>query len=97
MIEILRIVFSSIYLLFLPGFCLSYVIFRSKEVDLVERLALSFGLSVSAIPLLIFSLNFVFKVKINLTNIFFEILTVIGISLGVIVWRKNKLGSKKNH
>jgi len=42
-IESLRIVFGSIYVLFLPGFLISYIFFpisSEKSIDWLERIAL---------------------------------------------------------
>jgi len=50
-------VFGSIYLLFLPGYRLTRVFFSDTEIDALERGALSFALSISMIPLLVFYLN----------------------------------------
>lgn len=99
MLESLRIVFGSIYVLFLPGFILSYVFFpKTKEfdsknkdnerekgaVDWIERIALSFALSIAIVPLAVFYLNLI-GVKINLLN---SSLTILGIIiLGCVgVW-----------
>jgi len=54
-LESLRISFGSFYVLFLPGFILTYVFF--KELDIIERIALSFALSIAIVPLIVFYLN----------------------------------------
>lgn len=69
-IEAVRIVIGSLLILFLPGFSLSWVFFPKKEeIDWIERIALSIGLSVAVVPLSVFYLNFLFGVKINLVNV----------------------------
>jgi uncharacterized membrane protein len=45
---------SVLYILFLPGFFLSFVFFKQGTIDLIERLALSFGLSIAVVPLVAF-------------------------------------------
>lgn len=55
----LRIVFGSIYMLFLPGYWLTLSFFQKKEIDLLERFALSFALSISVVPLLTFYINLI--------------------------------------
>lgn len=52
-----RIVFGSLMVLFVPGFSLSYAFFSVKEIDVLERIALSFALSIATVPLLVFYLN----------------------------------------
>lgn len=81
--ESFRIIFGSIYVLFLPGFILSYIFFKhtnssntnSDSIDWLERIALSFALSIAVVPLAVFYLNLA-GVKINLLN---SSLTILGI------------------
>lgn len=98
--ESFRIVFGSVYVLFLPGFILSFVFFpktkefdskeREKgEIDWIERIALSFALSIAIVPLAVFYLNLI-GVKINLINSFLTILGIVVISLGLVYWKKRR-------
>ena len=98
-LESFRIVFGSIYVLFLPGFILSYVFFpktkefdskreEKGEIDWIERIALSFALSIAVVPLVVFYLNLI-GVKINLLDSFLTILGIIVVSFGVL-WYKNR-------
>jgi LPXTG-motif cell wall-anchored protein len=102
MLESLRIVFGSIYVLFLPGFILTYAFFpKTKEfdskredresgsVDWIERIALSFALSIAIVPLAVFYLNLI-GVKINLLNSSLTILGIILIGVGLFFWRNKK-------
>ena len=93
-LEALRIVFGSVYVLFLPGFIISYIFFpKTKEfdseekekgaIDWIERIALSFALSIAVVPLAVFYLNLI-GLKISLLNSFLTILGIIVIS-GVIL------------
>ncbi len=52
-----RIIFWSIFLLFLPGRWITQAILEENEIDMLERLALSFALSISVIPLITFYTN----------------------------------------
>ena len=101
-LESFRIVFGSVYVLFLPGFILSYVFFpKTKEfdaknganeendeqkgsIDWIERIALSFALSIAVVPLVVFYLNLV-GVSINLLNSALTILGIIIISVVILV------------
>lgn len=67
-LEGLRIFFGSLFVLFVPGFAWSYVFFARKNIDWIERIALSFGLSIALVPLCVFWLNWLFHVKITLPN-----------------------------
>lgn len=57
--SVLRIVFGMLFVLFLPGYLLISALFPKKD-DLsgVERIALSFGLSIAVVPLLGLILNY---------------------------------------
>jgi len=97
MLESFRIVFGSVYVLFLPGFIISFIFFnktkefeeKNKEddsIDWIERIALSFALSIAIVPLAVFYLNLV-GVRINLLNSFLTILGIIIISFGILYWK----------
>ena len=66
LIEILRIFLGFILVLFLPGFAWTYVFFDKDELNTIERIALSFGISIASVPLVIFLLNKYFGLKINI-------------------------------
>lgn len=94
-LESFRIILGSVYVLFLPGFIISYIFFpktkdfESEEegVDWIERIALSFALSIAVVPLAVFYLNLV-GVRINLLNSFLTVLGIIILSLGILYYRK---------
>jgi len=67
-VEVIRIFFGSVFILFVPGFAWSYVFFARKNIDWIERVALSFGLSIALVPLSVFWLNWLFQVKVTLLN-----------------------------
>ena len=81
--DVFRIIFGSIFVLFVPGFAWSYVFFNRGKIDSIERLALSFGLSIALVPLTVFWFNWVFHVSITLVNTW---LIVCGITLVAIFW-----------
>src|SRR3989344_7630188 len=80
-LDSLRIVFGSVYVLFLPGYLLTFLFFpkslnENERIDGIERIALSFALSIAVVPLMVFYLNLI-GIKINLFNIFITILAII--------------------
>ncbi|MCD6528123.1 DUF1616 domain-containing protein [bacterium] len=87
-----RIVFGSVYVLFLPGLVLTFVFFKREEIDIIERIALSFALSIAVVPLLVFYLNLI-GMKINPLNVSLVIAGIIILALGIIF--RHKLGIKK--
>ena len=95
-----RIVFGSIYVLFLPGFIISFIFFPEthefdswKEekgaIDWIERIALSFALSIAIVPLAVFYLNLM-GLRINLINSSLTIFGIIIISLGILYYKRNQ-------
>ncbi|MDP2729991.1 MAG: DUF1616 domain-containing protein [Dehalococcoidales bacterium] len=92
-LEVLRMFFGGLFVLFLPGFAWSYVFFAKKNIDWIERAALSFGISIALVPLAVFWLNWLFHTKITLLN---TSLTVFGLILiaGVCIFIRKSSWSK---
>jgi len=88
-IEILRIIFGSIFILFIPGYFLTLSFFEDKEIDFLERFALSFALSISVVPLLSFYLNLVW-VKINELSVYLIVLFIVIINIVYINFLSKK-------
>jgi uncharacterized membrane protein len=87
--ESFRIVFGSVFVLFLPGFVWSFVFFPlngDKKIDVIERVALSFALSIAIVPLAVFYLNLA-GLKISAWNSFFVVLGLILIGAGIVFLR----------
>lgn len=88
--DVVRIIFGSIFVLFVPGFAWSYVFFVRSKIDWVERVALSFGLSIALVPLTVFWFNWVFHVKISLLNTILIVLAITGVALFWLYARKRQ-------
>ncbi len=56
--SIVRIVVGGAFVLFIPGYALVQLLFPSREMDVIERVALSIGLSLAVVPLTGFLLNY---------------------------------------
>jgi uncharacterized membrane protein len=56
----IRIFFGLPFILFIPGYLLIYTLFpqKNKDIDIIERIALSFGLSIAVVPLIGLGLNY---------------------------------------
>jgi len=83
-----RIAFGSLLILFLPGFALAELFFEKREIDAIERIALSFALSIAAVPLAMFYLNYLAGMKINRTNVVLTVSEIIIISLVIKILRR---------
>jgi uncharacterized membrane protein len=86
-LDILRMIFGGIFVLFVPGFCWSFLFFKRKSIDSIERIALSFGLSIALVPLTVFWLNWIFDMKITELSV---VLTVCGLSVLTIILKNSK-------
>ncbi len=76
----LRIILGVFFVLFLPGFFATIAFFPKKgEIDEIEIIALSFGLSIAIVPFTVFLLNILLKIPINIWTVSIEILALIGI------------------
>ncbi len=73
-VPVVRGLLGFIIVFFLPGFAWTLVFFR--RVNLLERIVLSFGLSIAVVTLSILALNLLFGVKITGLNSFMTILIV---------------------
>lgn len=60
-----RVVLAAVLVFFAPGLAWSLVLFRGRQLHVIERLALSFGLSLAGVVLSMLALNIVFGVRIN--------------------------------
>ena len=59
---ILRVILGLPFILFIPGYILIFALFPNKKkdrgIDIIERIALSFGLSIAIVPLIGLGLNY---------------------------------------
>ena len=76
----IRAVFGSVLVLFVPGFVIVKLYF--KEIDIIEKIALSFALSIAIVPLVVFYLNKL-GMRINTLNSFLSIVGIIAVSFVV--------------
>ena len=90
-VPVLRAILGFILVFFLPGFAWTLVFF--SKVTIVERLALSFGLSIAIVTISIIILNVLLDVKITGGNALFIIFFLVIIPLAIYYLRRF-LGSR---
>jgi hypothetical protein len=56
--EIINAILGAIYIFFIPGFVISFLFFARGAIEIIERVALSFALSVAIVPLAGFLFKF---------------------------------------
>lgn len=85
-IEGARLIIGLPFLIFIPGYLLTIAIFPTKKldrgIDAIERIVLSFALSLAIVPLIGIGLNFT-PIGIQVKTIYISIFTFI-ISVGAI-------------
>jgi hypothetical protein len=54
----IRYIFGSVFVLLLPGYSLTKTLFPTREIDNIERTALSIGMSLALVPLVGLLLNY---------------------------------------
>ncbi|MDD5038466.1 MAG: DUF1616 domain-containing protein [Dehalococcoidales bacterium] len=75
-LSILRAILGFMLVFFLPGFAWTLVLF--SQINILERVALSFGLSIALVTLSLFTVNLLFGVRITGLN---SILVIILITI----------------
>ena len=89
----IRVILGLPFILFIPGYILVFSLFPEKKtdhgIDIIERIALSFGLSLAVVPLIGLGLNYTVW-GIRLEPILFSLFIFnIGIgTVGIIRWYK---------
>jgi uncharacterized membrane protein/LysM repeat protein len=88
-----RIGFGLVFVLFLPGYVLVAALYpRKDDLDLVERLALSLGLSIAVVPLIGLGLNYSpWGIRLNPILAFVTLFIVL--AAGVAMYRRLMLPS----
>jgi uncharacterized membrane protein len=81
--------------LIVPGLALSFAIWPNRQLSVIERIAVAYGLSFIVLPLSVYGLM---KVNIPLSPVsvwvVFSVLTVLGAGLGW--WRHNRHQNIRN-
>lgn len=85
--SIIVIILFILYILFFPGLFTSYVVFSRGQIDIIERVALSFGISIALVPLIVFYTN-LFGVPITTTSVIVQA-TLIMACAGIILITKH--------
>jgi uncharacterized membrane protein len=96
MISIIRAILGFVVVLFVPGYAATWAFFpKGNEIDGLERLALSIGLSISLVVLTIYAMNAVFGVPINTLTSLLAIFTITFAGSAVGYVRMRRLAKQK--
>jgi len=91
-LPVIRAILGFILVFFLPGFAWTLVFF--SRVSVIERVALSFGLSIATVTLSIIVLNVLFGMRITGANALLTIIVITVIAL-VLYWLKRLILRRK--
>ncbi len=88
-LPVIRALLGFILVFFLPGFAWTLVFFKGKQINVVERIALSFGLSIAVVTISLLSLNILIGIRITGFN---SVLVIIAATIiPVVFYYLNKL------
>ena len=85
-VPVLRAIIAFILVFFLPGFAWTLVFF--KQLKVIERTGLSFGLSIALVTLSVLALHLLFDMKINGTNALLTIIVITLIAAGIYALKR---------
>ncbi len=92
---VFRVIFGFILVLFIPGYALSWAFFpRKEELGFMERMAISFVLSIASVMLSVLFIDLVLGVDTTPENIVITILAVTG--LAAAIWKLEMIYLKSN-
>jgi len=84
----IRIIFGLPFVIFIPGYLFIFLLFPgNEEIDIIERIALSFGLSIAIVPLVGLILNYTpWGIRLESVATSLSILVFILATFAVIRW-----------
>ncbi len=91
-VPVIRAILGFVLVFFLPGFAWTLVIF--KKVNYIERIALSFGLSIALVTLSVLLANVIFNIRITGLNSFLTIIIITVVPL--VIYYINRIRRKKS-
>ncbi|MBU0597472.1 DUF1616 domain-containing protein [Patescibacteria group bacterium] len=92
--ESFRLVFGAVFVIFIPGFIWTWVIWSKDKIDNLERTTLSIVFSIAIVPLLVFILNKI-GLLINTLDVIIEIFVICLIGIILLIFKNKKGISKK--
>ncbi len=94
-LEVVRAVLGFLLVMFVPGYAWTFAFFPDdEEIDLLERIAIAVGLSISLVVLTVYALNILFSVKITLVNSLLVIFALTAAGAGIGLKRQKMTGAE---
>lgn len=85
-LSVVRGIFGFVLVFFIPGFAWTLVLFH--RLNVLERVVLSFGLSIAVVTLSIFALNTLLHVSITTLHSLLIILAITVVALGIYAFQR---------
>ena len=85
-LPIIRAILAFLLVFFVPGFAWTLVFF--SRLNILERIALSFGLSIAAVTLSVLVLHILFGMRINGANALLTIIVITVVAIAVYLLKK---------
>jgi uncharacterized membrane protein len=85
---VVRVILGFVIVFVLPGFAWTLVFFNGRQINVIERLAISFGLSIALVTLSILALNWLIGMGITGLNAVLVIGTITVIPLVLYFLRR---------
>jgi uncharacterized membrane protein len=85
---VVRVILGFVLVFVLPGFAWTLVFFNGRQINLIERLAISFGLSLALVTLSILALNWLIGIGITGLNAVLVIGTITVVPLVLYFLRR---------
>jgi uncharacterized membrane protein len=85
-VPILKAILGVIIVFFVPGFAWTLALFN--KINIIERIALTIGISIATVTLSVLILNLAFKIDINGNNALITIAVITAIGLAVYLTRR---------
>jgi len=77
-------VFGLLFVLFIPGFVSTYALFKEGEIDSMERIAFSLGLSISFVALTVMFSNIYLKIPVTRASVILQV-SFLCVCFGLII------------
>ena len=92
-LPIIRALLGFILVFFLPGFAWTLIFFKGRQINVIERVALSFGLSIAVVTLSLLLVNRLIGIRITGFN---SVLIIIVVTIvPVVAYYLNRLIRRK--
>jgi uncharacterized membrane protein len=89
---VIRNVMGFVFIVFIPGYVLIFTLFPTRKtdkgIDIVQRIALSFGFSIAVVSLILFGLNYTLDIQLNSVSLFLTYFVLIFGFIGLYRWHK---------